>query len=136
MRLLRMDGQCSLSVRPGAEDFAAYKDSMKKLLQSEKLRNMLDMSNAFIPRDRWPSQLEGMSMSYVENENALSFPIDQRAAMLASQLQSTGLSSLAQILSLLRRDAGASTMPEEVITRRLCENLHFSVRTLPRRQRT
>lgn len=46
---------------------------------------MLDMCSALIPRDRWPSQLKGMSMSYIKNENGSLSVIDQRAAKLSQR---------------------------------------------------
>lgn len=136
MRLLRMDVQYLPSVRPGVDVSPAQKDCIIKPLQKGKIRNMLFMCSVFIPRDCWQSQLEVTSMGYIENENALLSVIDQRAATVSSQLQSTGFLLLARIRSLFRRDVGVLTMPDAVIMRRFCGNPRFFVRNLPRKQRT
>ena len=109
---------------------------MRKALGGEKLRNLVDMYNAFVPPDRWPAQIIAMSNNCLgEIKEIDNTEWDHRAISLCGS-DVHDILRIARIHSLLRRDRTSASLSDAVICKRMTQNPHYAIRTMPRRNRS
>lgn len=112
---------------------------MAKPLEGDKLRNIWEMYESYIPRERWIKVLEDSvdSIASSENYNGMNIRVPQNAENDAQALRIGAIlcssPAAARAHCLLRRNGGAPISDDQVLQKLAVPD--FAVRTMPRRKR-
>lgn len=142
MNLLKRGVEASKDAAPSAELSAAIDASMNKQITGDKLRNITEMYDSYVPRDRWPRQLVealharrgGTDTVGIERPHIPANSQHDAQAIRVGHLIDTQ-EGAARSHSYLRRVDGASRMPDEQLAEILRKAPDSGVRTMPRRKR-
>ncbi len=106
---------------PSEKISSANDGSMRKPLSGDKLRNIAEMYESYVPRDRWPVQLvEALKRPHTEIEDNMHVPAnsqyDAQAIRVGALLGASG--GAARVHTYLRRVEGASNLSDDVLAER------------------
>lgn len=134
-------GGCQISkdASPTDDQSSASDTSMNKSLKGEKLSNLQEMYENYIPKDRWITQLLN-TLPQPSDGSIINAVISQHQKFESKSLRVGQLvgspSASAQVHSILRRTGDSGTQTgDAAIVKKLDESPNIGIRTMPRRRR-